>query len=428
MHQAPPGPRSTVSLIVVIGRADGCDLRLEDPTVSNHHARLSWSGGRIVVEDLNSANGLFVGGRRVARALVRPGDDVRLGDVQLAWSDPQLRTFLRGGARGDTMIAVPRPDRHFTCGACGSGGILPRGASGAQIRCGACGEELTLDKPAERRAYGWIGVGALLVTATAVAVVAWWAWTQPRGARETILAAGAMVMPGIPDAGDGRPPPRSPEEAAIRARTAASIARAIDASSPITRNLAVRVAAAAEGPFNIDQVAQLWTYVRGRWKYVNDPRGSEYFALASETITNEFAGDCDDFALVLVALVTSIGGEARLVMMDGPEGGHAYAEVCIAQPATEVAAKMKRHYERSWDRYLGRQRVRNISFRTSEGCPVWLNLDWSAGVPGGPYVTERWAVSVRPDGTTETLGPAGSATASAAGTESVVHTAALAPR
>lgn len=428
MNPAQPGPRTAAALVVVIGRADDCDLQVEDPTVSGHHARMSWSARRIVVEDLGSANGVYVGGRRVARALVRPGDDVRLGDVQLPWSAPQLRPFLRGGARGDTMLGVRRPGRAFTCGACGAGGLLPDGASGARIRCGACGEQLTLERPGRQGVLGWVTVGVLLVAALGVGGAGWWAWTQPGATRRTLVAAASAVLPGTPDAGDGRPPPASAEEAAIRTRTARSIAQAIDSSSPVTRNLAVRVAAASQGTFNVDQVAQLWTYVRGRWKYVNDPRGGEYFALASETISNDFAGDCDDFAIVLVALVTSIGGEARLVMMDGPEGGHAYAEVCIQQTPIEVAAKMKRHYERTWDRYLGRQRVRNISFRTSAACPVWLNLDWSAGVPGGPYVRERWAVSVHPDGATETLGAAGAASASASEGASTVQQAALPPR
>jgi hypothetical protein len=420
--------RSPASLVVVIGRADDCDLHLDDATVSGHHARLSWSARRIVVEDLGSANGVFVSGKRVARAMVRPGDDVRLGDVQLAWSAPGLRAFLRGGARGDTMIGMRKPGRAFTCGACGAAGVLPSGASGKRIKCASCHEELTLERPEGRSALAWLAVGFLLVTAVAVAAVAVWVWAGPGAVRKNLAEVAAAVVPPVEETVDAGPPPTSAEEAAIRARSAQAIGRAIDSSSPITRNLAVRVAAGSQGTFSLDQVAQLWTYVRGRWKYVNDPRGADYFALASETITNEFAGDCDDFAIVLVAMVTAIGGDARLVMMDGPEGGHAYAEVCLEEPPAEVAATLKRHYLRTWDRYLGRQRVRSISFRTSATCPVWLNLDWSAGVPGGPYVSERWAVSVHPDGATETLGAAGSASASNTPGASTVQQAALPPR
>jgi len=36
---------------------------------------------------------------------------------------------------------------------------------------------------------------------------------------------------------------------------------------------------------------------------------------------------------------------------------------------------------------------------------VWLNLDWNANYPAGPYGQERWAVSIEADGGTETLAP-----------------------
>jgi hypothetical protein len=49
-------------------------------------------------------------------------------------------------------------------------------------------------------------------------------------------------------------------------------------------------------------------------------------------------------------------------------------------------------------------------------------------VPGGPYTDERWAVAVRPDASTETLGAAGSPAARASATNSRVQTAALPPR
>ena len=52
-----------------------------DPTVSARHARLSWEKGGTVVEDLGSANGTFVRGKRIERARIRPGDELRdVGD------------------------------------------------------------------------------------------------------------------------------------------------------------------------------------------------------------------------------------------------------------------------------------------------------------------------------------------------------------
>ena len=68
-----------------IGRAAGNDVVLDSLLVSRAHARIECAGGRCTVEDLGSANGLFVNGRRTARAVLSSGDRVRLGDVELVY-------------------------------------------------------------------------------------------------------------------------------------------------------------------------------------------------------------------------------------------------------------------------------------------------------------------------------------------------------
>jgi hypothetical protein len=51
---------------VLLGRGADCDLVLDDPLVSRHHARISEAGDGVVVEDL-STNGVFIAGKRVAK-------------------------------------------------------------------------------------------------------------------------------------------------------------------------------------------------------------------------------------------------------------------------------------------------------------------------------------------------------------------------
>jgi pSer/pThr/pTyr-binding forkhead associated (FHA) protein len=49
---------------VIIGRGEDCDVVLDDPSVSRHHAAIfAIAGARPVLEDLGSANGTFVNGR-----------------------------------------------------------------------------------------------------------------------------------------------------------------------------------------------------------------------------------------------------------------------------------------------------------------------------------------------------------------------------
>jgi hypothetical protein len=68
-----------------VGRASDNEIPLRDPdkTLSRHHAELRREGDRWIYLDLNSANGSWVGERRVTRLELVPGIAVTLGDYQL---------------------------------------------------------------------------------------------------------------------------------------------------------------------------------------------------------------------------------------------------------------------------------------------------------------------------------------------------------
>src|SRR5690349_8829645 len=64
---------------VGIGRAPDNDLPVDNLAVSNHHARVYFEAGRLVVEDLDSLNGTFVNDLRVERATLHDGDSIWIG-------------------------------------------------------------------------------------------------------------------------------------------------------------------------------------------------------------------------------------------------------------------------------------------------------------------------------------------------------------
>lgn len=69
---------------VVIGRGDGCDVRLPDPSVSHRHASIRQRGTEYILLDEGSTNGTFVGPVRLspqAPRLLRSGELVRLGRI-----------------------------------------------------------------------------------------------------------------------------------------------------------------------------------------------------------------------------------------------------------------------------------------------------------------------------------------------------------
>jgi len=390
---------------LVVGRAPDCDVVVDDPSVSAHHARLRWDRGGITVEDLESANGTFVGGRMISSARIRPGDELVVGRVPLPWTSDVMRAFLRAGSsrttrRSVTLRGTPLTGRRFACGACHARGLLPAGVEGGEIVCGACGAHLVIEREvrARPRSRGALfGTGVLISVALAVLSIS----IVPARAELAFARIGSLLgLSGAVTTAAAA----SPEEASIRARVAPLVAASIDPVHPRTRNLAVRIAATTGGPFRVEQVARVWSHVRREWRYVSDPRGGEYFATASETIENGLAGDCDDFATVVIAMLHAIGGQARMVMVDGDGGGHAYAEVCLEAEAQDVARRLASFYQgNDAPEHVA---IEDIHYRSDATCPVWLNLDWNARTPGGRYGRERWAVAIHPDGTTATLAPA----------------------
>lgn len=70
-----------------IGRGPAADFILDAPLVSRLHCRLTADrSDQLVLEDLGSTNGTEVNGERVQRAVLREGDRLRIGRVELAVS------------------------------------------------------------------------------------------------------------------------------------------------------------------------------------------------------------------------------------------------------------------------------------------------------------------------------------------------------
>jgi hypothetical protein len=64
----------------VIGRSRECDVVLSDQNVSRKHAEVRPSGGKWIVKDLGSTNGVKVNGRRITGPQsLKPGDTIELG-------------------------------------------------------------------------------------------------------------------------------------------------------------------------------------------------------------------------------------------------------------------------------------------------------------------------------------------------------------
>jgi len=80
----PDLPESTFNLeqeYTHVGRAQGNEICLPYPSISNRHCIFIHSGPDIVLRDLNSSNGTYVNGEIISEAILRPGDTIQCGVV-----------------------------------------------------------------------------------------------------------------------------------------------------------------------------------------------------------------------------------------------------------------------------------------------------------------------------------------------------------
>lgn len=130
----------------------------------------------------------------------------------------------------------------------------------------------------------------------------------------------------------------------------------------------------------IIQCLAVFKEIRSRWNYVNDPKGREYIALATESLMH-FSGDCDDYSILMAAGIRAIGGTPRLIHTKE----HMYPELLIASKAEleQVIFLIKEVL------FKEESKGKEIFYHVDERGQIWLNLDYTASYPGGPFMSKE---------------------------------------
>lgn len=100
---------------MLVGRAEDSSLCLPIESISRQHARLTPAGDEVLVEDLGSANGTWINGKRVSRGQARHGDEIRFdterfqlvvpGQVGAAPKPQGIRPLRRGMLLAAAFVA-----------------------------------------------------------------------------------------------------------------------------------------------------------------------------------------------------------------------------------------------------------------------------------------------------------------------------------
>jgi general secretion pathway protein A len=94
----------------VIGRSNANDLVIIDKEVSRRHALIDCISGIYVVEDLNSKNGTLVNRKKRSRSLLRPGDTITLGQLDVAFNPGGDHNGEHSDKHAETVVIEHKPD------------------------------------------------------------------------------------------------------------------------------------------------------------------------------------------------------------------------------------------------------------------------------------------------------------------------------
>lgn len=89
--------------VVSIGRMEGNDLILFDPTISRRHCLIEKREYGYFLKDLDSRNGLFVNGQKISERILKDGDEIRVGSFPLKYKESTNKDvlFSESEDRGD---------------------------------------------------------------------------------------------------------------------------------------------------------------------------------------------------------------------------------------------------------------------------------------------------------------------------------------
>ncbi|MCX6172170.1 MAG: transglutaminase [Flavobacterium sp.] len=132
--------------------------------------------------------------------------------------------------------------------------------------------------------------------------------------------------------------------------------------------------------FTIIQSFAVFKEINSRWNYVSDPKGLDYIAPATESL-KYLSGDCDDHSVFMAACIKSIGGTIRLIHTKG----HIYPELFIGNKIDLE----KINYAIKKDIFPLESNKKAIHYHIDERGNIWLNLDYTAKYPGGPFMHEE---------------------------------------
>ena len=146
-----------------IGRVEDNTFQIAEASVSSHHCEVVLRAGDVIIKDLNSTNGTFINGEKISDGVLKPGQVLRLGQIEIRLEDGSQPSAAPAPAPGPAAAAPPAPAKKLM----ESTMLMQRGVSLSELEQGprSTGFDTTSKAFSKKsnQANKWIFVGAIIV-------------------------------------------------------------------------------------------------------------------------------------------------------------------------------------------------------------------------------------------------------------------------
>jgi pSer/pThr/pTyr-binding forkhead associated (FHA) protein len=108
-----------------IGRVEDNLFQIAEASVSSHHCEVHLRGDEVLIRDLNSTNGTFINNEKITESVLKAGQTLRLGNVE-------LKLEGAGAAAASAPASASNPAKRQVDPTM----VIPRGVSLSELESG----------------------------------------------------------------------------------------------------------------------------------------------------------------------------------------------------------------------------------------------------------------------------------------------------
>jgi pSer/pThr/pTyr-binding forkhead associated (FHA) protein len=162
-----------------IGRVEDNTFQIADGSVSSHHCEIVLRGSDVVIHDLGSTNGSFINGEKITESVLKPGQTLKLGQIelQLVPDGAPMPAMKPAAAPVPGSPAAPAPAPHKQ--KADSTMVVPRGVNLNELSADSTrpggfdtsGKGFSKKKNNSNMLFVYLGIGLVVVIGIVIVIV-----------------------------------------------------------------------------------------------------------------------------------------------------------------------------------------------------------------------------------------------------------------